>query len=170
MPASPSIRTTRLVLLLFFAVASLYYISRSYARIPFPPTADSFIPGGREPTKEPAAYPQHDAAEENVAIEIPELTGGKPRQVGKTRAAFVTLVRNNELWEIVKSIRQIEDRFNRKYHYPWIFLNDVPFTQEFKDIVDGLISGEVKFGTEVRHLHLFVLGCLWLTGGRSGSA
>jgi alpha 1,2-mannosyltransferase len=166
MPTSPSIRTTRLVLILFFAVASLYYISRSYARIPYPPTADSFIPGGREPTKEPAEYPQHDSADENVAVEIPEVTGGKPRQVGKTRAAFVTLVRNNELWEIVKSIRQIEDRFNRKYHYPWIFLNDVPFTQEFKDIVDGLISGEVKFGIEIPHFSPFRR----LTGGRSGSA
>lgn len=168
MPASPSIRTTRLVLILFFAVASLYYISRSYARIPYPPTADSFIPGGREPTKEAANFPQHDSVDENVAIDIPEVEeGGKPRQIGKTRAAFVTLVRNNELWEIVKSIRQIEDRFNRKYHYPWIFLNDVPFTQEFMDIVDGLISGETKFGAQPVALGVWAFGA---DGGRSGSA
>ena len=97
-------------------------------------------------------YPQHDAQDGLAAIDLPETVGGKPRQVGRMRAAFVTLVRNNELWEIVKSIRQIEDRFNRKYHYPWIFLNDVPFTQEFMDITSGLISGQVKFGTSP---HLF---------------
>ena len=32
----------------------------------------------------------------------------------------------------VQSVRELEDRFNHKYHYPWIFLNDKPFSDEFK--------------------------------------
>lgn len=64
----------------------------------------------------------------------------------------MSLIRNNELWEIVKSIRQIEDRFNRNYHYPWVFLNDVPFTQEFIDVTSALISGETKYGKTPRFL------------------
>ena len=154
MPTAASVRSTRLILILFFAVASLYYISRSYSRIPDALTAGSYIPGGREPPKKPAQFPTHGdggdfEGEASDAKEPPGTgftLGGKPRQVGKTRAAFVTLVRNGELWEILKSIRQVEDRFNRKYHYPWVFLNDVPFTQEFMDVVSGLISAEVKFG------------------------
>jgi alpha 1,2-mannosyltransferase len=81
------------------------------------------------------------------------------------KAAFVSLIRNEELWEIVKSIRQIEDRFNRNYHYPWVFLNDVPFTQEFIDVTSALISGETKYGTCLRVL--LGWGADW--GGRTGA-
>ncbi|CCH42697.1 Glycolipid 2-alpha-mannosyltransferase [Wickerhamomyces ciferrii] len=47
---------------------------------------------------------------------------------------------------MLETIQSIEDRFNHQYHYDWVFLNDVPFTQEFKDTVTPLISGQVKFG------------------------
>jgi len=145
MPSSASIRSVRLVLIIFFAIASLYYISRSYSRLPIPPTADTFTPGGKELTKPPSQFPSSDnhLPFEDESILSPT---GKPRQKGKMRAGFVSLIRNGELWEIVKSIRQIEDRFNRDYHYPWVFLNDVPFTEEFIDITSKLISGEVKYG------------------------
>jgi hypothetical protein len=49
----------------------------------------------------------------------------------KANAAFVILVRNNELKIIVESIHQIEDRFNRQYGYDYVFLNEAPFTDEF---------------------------------------
>ena len=29
-------------------------------------------------------------------------------------------------------MREIEDRFNRRYRYPYVFLNEEPFTDEFK--------------------------------------
>ena len=29
-------------------------------------------------------------------------------------------------------MREAEDRFNVKYRYPWMFLNEEPFTEEFK--------------------------------------
>lgn len=61
-------------------------------------------------------------------------------------ATFVTLARNSDLWEIVKSIRQIEDRFNRKFNYDWVFLNDKPFDEEFKRVTSALISGNTSYG------------------------
>lgn len=64
----------------------------------------------------------------------------------KLNATFVTLARNSDLWEIVKSIRQVEDRFNRKYHYDWVFLNDKPFDAEFKKVTTALISGKTHYG------------------------
>lgn len=61
-------------------------------------------------------------------------------------ARFVTLARNSDLKEIVKSIRNVEDRFNRNYHYPWVFLNDVEFDDEFKRVTSGLCSGKTEYG------------------------
>lgn len=49
---------------------------------------------------------------------------------GTEKATLVMLVRNRELREALGSMRSVEDRFNRKFHYPWTFLNDRPFTQE----------------------------------------
>lgn len=64
----------------------------------------------------------------------------------KVRAAMVTLTRNSDLWELVKSIRHVEDRFNHRYHYDWVFLNDKPFTEEFKKVTSALVSGKTKYG------------------------
>ena len=141
MHTAASIRSVRLLLILFFAFTSLYYISRSYERIP---PADSFQRGGKEPAKPPSQYPVN--RHPPLASEIDDNIPGRKPQRGRMKAAFVTLIRNSELWDIVKSIRQIEDRFNRHYHYPWVFLNDVPFSEEFINITSSLISGETKYG------------------------
>lgn len=58
--------------------------------------------------------------------------GKKDReQVGKENATLVMLVRNEELEGALSSMRSLEDRFNKDYKYPWVFMNDVPFTEEF---------------------------------------
>ena len=61
-------------------------------------------------------------------------------------ATFVTLARNQDLLEIVKSIRQVEDRVNHKFHYPWVFLNDEPFDDEFKRVTSAMCSGPTEYG------------------------
>ena len=45
----------------------------------------------------------------------------------RANAALVMLVRNKEVNDAAVAIRQLEDRFNKKYNYPWVFLNDEPF-------------------------------------------
>ena len=47
-------------------------------------------------------------------------------------AAIVFLARNSEVYGVLSSMQNIEDRFNREYGYPYIFLNDVEFSDEFK--------------------------------------
>ncbi|OMH80090.1 Glycolipid 2-alpha-mannosyltransferase 1 [Zancudomyces culisetae] len=69
-----------------------------------------------------------------------------PKEKRKVKAAFVSLVRNSDLHGIRKTIREVEDRFNRKFGYPYIFLNDVPFTDEFKQGVRDLVSTNATFG------------------------
>ncbi|RUS33429.1 nucleotide-diphospho-sugar transferase [Jimgerdemannia flammicorona] len=61
-------------------------------------------------------------------------------------AVIVILCRNSELQALRRSIREFEDRFNRKYGYPYVFLNDVPFTQEFKEIISNLTYANTTFG------------------------
>lgn len=62
------------------------------------------------------------------------------------KATFVTLVRNSDLYELLPSIKSVEDRFNHKYGYDWVFLNDEPFTEEFINVTKALVSGETKYG------------------------
>ncbi|KAI5953137.1 KRE2 [Candida jiufengensis] len=69
-----------------------------------------------------------------------------PQKSEKVKATFVTLARNSELYDLIKSIRTVEDRFNRNYNYDWVFLNDEEFTQEFKDLTSSIVSGKTKYG------------------------
>lgn len=64
----------------------------------------------------------------------------------RMNATFVTLARNSDVWEIARSIRQIEDRFNRRYNYDWVFLNDKPFDSTFKKVTSSLVSGKTHYG------------------------
>jgi hypothetical protein len=50
----------------------------------------------------------------------------------RANATFVFLCRNSDLEGVVSSIVQIEDRFNKRHGYPWVLLNEEPFTDNFK--------------------------------------
>jgi alpha 1,2-mannosyltransferase len=64
----------------------------------------------------------------------------------RMNATFVTLARNSDVWDIARSIRQVEDRFNRRYNYDWVFLNDKPFDNTFKKVTTSLVSGNTFYG------------------------
>ncbi|RMX94488.1 hypothetical protein D0867_13835, partial [Hortaea werneckii] len=64
----------------------------------------------------------------------------------RMNATFVTLARNSDVWEISRSIRQVEDRFNHRYHYDWVFLNDADFDETFKSVTSALTSGRTRYG------------------------
>jgi len=41
-------------------------------------------------------------------------------------------------WEIdgaLRVVREMEEKFNHRHNYPWIFLNDQPFEEEFERCV-----------------------------------
>ncbi|KAJ7279274.1 glycolipid 2-alpha-mannosyltransferase-domain-containing protein, partial [Mycena rebaudengoi] len=46
----------------------------------------------------------------------------------KANATFAILARNSDLDNTVRSMRRMEDRFNTWHHYPYVLLNDEPFT------------------------------------------
>ncbi|KAJ1930131.1 hypothetical protein IWQ60_000605 [Tieghemiomyces parasiticus] len=74
---------------------------------------------------------------------IPPVPLDQPERV---KGVFVVLVRNKELHELRWSLRQLEDRFNHKYNYPYVFLNDRPFTDEFKNTISWITKANVSFG------------------------
>ncbi|PWZ03150.1 putative KRE2-alpha-1,2-mannosyltransferase [Testicularia cyperi] len=73
---------------------------------------------------------------------IPQMANQAPR----AKAGFIVLVRNSELEGMRESMRDVEEKFNRKYGYPWIFLNNEPFTEEFKRGVQQMTRSECRFG------------------------
>lgn len=68
-------------------------------------------------------------------------------QIGMMNATFVMLVRNEELSQALMSIRSLEDRFNKNYKYPWVFLNDKKFDPHFIEKTQSIISGQVYYET-----------------------
>ncbi|CDK29985.1 unnamed protein product [Kuraishia capsulata CBS 1993] len=70
---------------------------------------------------------------------------GKGQNYERASATFAVLVRNHELRGLASTIRQIESTFNHKYHYPYVLLNDKPFSSTFKKSIKSLVSGEVFF-------------------------
>lgn len=61
-------------------------------------------------------------------------------------ATLYTLCRNSDLYPLLKTIASYEYRFNARYKYDWVFLNDKEFSDEFKDLVSAAVSGNAYFG------------------------
>lgn len=66
-------------------------------------------------------------------------------QIGAENATLVMLVRNKELQGALSSMRSLEDRFNRDYKYPWVFMNDVPFDPDFIEQTTLMASGKTFY-------------------------
>ncbi|KAG5350041.1 hypothetical protein C0989_000520 [Termitomyces sp. Mn162] len=64
----------------------------------------------------------------------------------RANATFVILARNSDINGAIRSVRDIEDRFNRARGYPYVFLNEMPFTEEFKKRVSVLSASKMEFG------------------------
>lgn len=60
-------------------------------------------------------------------------------------ATFVSLVRNSEVIKIRDTVEQIEWTFNDKYHYPYVFLNDKPFSEKFKKLIQKATKSKCYF-------------------------
>ncbi|KAH9926216.1 glycosyltransferase family 15 protein [Fomitopsis serialis] len=72
----------------------------------------------------------------------------------RANATFVLLARNSDLRGIVTSVKQNEDRFNKQYKYPYVFLNEEPFSDEFKNMILEITNSNVEFGL-IPHDHWY---------------
>lgn len=86
--------------------------------------------------------PQHD-------LDPPFFTGCQEPNVHaqgrRENAALVMLAQNSELAAARRTVVSIEDRFNRWFHYPYVFLNDQPWDPEFIRVMNQTVSGEARF-------------------------
>ncbi len=67
----------------------------------------------------------------------------------RPKAAFIALVRNSEVEEMVYSMIQLEARFNSRvtHRYDWVFFNDEEFSEEFMSAVLGATNSQCYFET-----------------------
>lgn len=135
------------LVVLFFISSSSSVPGREYAQSATDLIKDS---SSRWRGSQEAAQQQGDVKEShsdhattpNTPAGLPGAKATGPRM----NATFVTLARNSDVWEIARSIRQVEDRFNHRFGYDWVFLNDQPFDDEFKRVTSALTSGNTKYG------------------------
>ncbi|KAI1080782.1 glycolipid 2-alpha-mannosyltransferase [Whalleya microplaca] len=71
----------------------------------------------------------------------PAAAADAPRE----NAAIVMLARNSEVEQAARSVRSLEQRFNRWFHYPIVFLNDEPWSDEFVTTLNATASGPTSF-------------------------
>ncbi|KAJ7663939.1 glycosyltransferase family 15 protein [Mycena polygramma] len=72
----------------------------------------------------------------------------------KASAAIVMLARNGDINGVVQTVTEFEAKFNHKFEYPYVFLNEEPFSDEFKRAVRALPLSKVEFGL-IPHDHWF---------------
>lgn len=96
-----------------------------------------------------------------ITVTLPPASNTTERQ----KAAFIALVRNSELQGMLDSMKDVgnnnqeitkrenvtytlytEDRFNHKFNYPWIFLNEEQFTEEFIESTTKVASSKTHYG------------------------
>ncbi|KAG8165000.1 hypothetical protein KVR01_005275 [Diaporthe batatas] len=80
-------------------------------------------------------------------LDPPFQTGCQEPDVRGRRenAALVMLAQNSEIDAAKRTIDSVEAKFNRWFHYPYVFLNDKPWDPEFVRIMNQTVSGEARF-------------------------
>lgn len=70
-----------------------------------------------------------------------------PENSGESQEAIIfSLVREEEVDGMIQSITDLQNRFNNKFHYDWLFASETNFTTEFrKKIQDAFTSGTAMF-------------------------
>lgn len=64
----------------------------------------------------------------------------------RAKAAIVVLARNKDLDGVVRSMQRMEARFNRRFQYPYVFLNEVAFDDEFKAATSEVTQARTLYG------------------------
>ncbi|EJS44733.1 ktr4p [Saccharomyces arboricola H-6] len=67
---------------------------------------------------------------------------------GKAKGTILSLVRNEDLKDIISSIQELEEEYNKNFGYPYTFLNDKEFTEEFKNDIKNILPKDrlIEFG------------------------
>lgn len=64
----------------------------------------------------------------------------------RERATILVLCRNSDLDSMLRTMREFEGRFNGRFRYPYVFLNDQPWTWNFRQTIRSSTLSSVRFG------------------------
>ncbi|KAK7437616.1 hypothetical protein VKT23_018515 [Stygiomarasmius scandens] len=78
--------------------------------------------------------------------EAPTVVIPRPIGEGSANATLLVLARNSDLGGVLTSMQSVEGHFNKKYGYPWVFLNEEEFSEDFKTRITAATSAPVSFG------------------------
>lgn len=66
----------------------------------------------------------------------------------RANATFMMLARNSDVNGAVASVKSIQEQFNANFGYPWVFLNDEAWTQNFiQSVTEAGKGSDMKFET-----------------------
>ncbi|KAL1406886.1 hypothetical protein Q8F55_006298 [Vanrija albida] len=91
-------------------------------------------------------YPPAGAIPEIPTSDELRLSKDKLKDRPRAKAVIFSLARNSDLYDLLGSMKQMEDRFNHWAQYDYIFLNDDDFSDEFKEKTQALTSATCKYG------------------------
>ncbi|KAF9573847.1 alpha 1,2-mannosyltransferase 2.4.1 [Mortierella alpina] len=149
-------RLSRLSLLILAFILGILS-SRIYDRVARPslvqqPIQDRSVSGDQQKDPLQQSAPLADTSPSDHQLPPPpqplqsKQHRGAWNSTERVNAAFVILVQNKELHDMRKAMRMLESTFNNKYGYPYVFLNDEPFTEHFKTHIIATTNAPVKFG------------------------
>lgn len=64
----------------------------------------------------------------------------------KQNAVIMILCRNSDKNDIAKTLTNFEEKFNKKHQYPYVFLNDQEFTEDFKETLNSVTQHRADYG------------------------
>ncbi|PBK96882.1 glycosyltransferase family 15 protein [Armillaria gallica] len=134
----PMMTPRRYITVVLVLVISIHYILsiafEDYKRISSLSNWGSNLHVSEETTQENGSY----------AVALPDMLYHNATE--RANATFVLLARNSDINGVVSSMQSVEDRFNKHYNYPWVLLNDEPFTDSFKERVSIITRAPISFG------------------------
>lgn len=77
--------------------------------------------------------------------EPPSPSSSSSRPKNHESAALVMLAQNSEREAARRTVASVEARFNRWFHYPYVFLNDQPWDPAFVAALNATVSGPAAF-------------------------
>lgn len=92
---------------------------------------------------------QYEVPRPAEPLDAPFYTGCQDpvlNHTARASAVLLMLARNSEVDGAIESVQSVQEQFNVNFGYPWVFLNDVPFSTEFKE----RLSREVGDGVDVK--------------------
>ena len=91
-------------------------------------------------------------AQQKGGLTVPKNQAPPDASEERENAAIVMLARNSDMKGAVQAVKSLEKKFNKWFHYPYVFLNDGTFTTEFQKAIKKEISSSIVFRTIPAHM------------------